>query len=99
MRGTGKTTEQMQQAPPRAIYLWLNASTYYPKKLARELRRNDLEIMSINEFVQGEKFRGRRLSAVVVDHAVYVPSTTGAYDLLDRLSHSGVQVKMYGYDW
>jgi hypothetical protein len=69
MRGTGKTTKQMQDAPPKAIYVWCNRHLDYPKNLARKLGREDLEIVS-QSFIDMGRWRGRVFSGIVLDHAL-----------------------------
>ena len=65
-RGSGRTTEQMRAAPHGAVYVWVNGSTQYPTFLARHLGRDDLRIISPDQFAQ----EARSLRAwVVIDHA------------------------------
>lgn len=65
MRGSGKTTRQLKEAPPRAYFVWCNSKTYYPKKLAQSLGRDDITIVPpdfINQIFCSNHF-------VVADHA------------------------------
>lgn len=67
-RGNGETTRQMAAAPPGAIFIWCNSNLSYPVALAKHLGRTDLEIYS-PYWLESNRYRGREVSAVVVDHA------------------------------
>lgn len=69
LRQSGRSTQQMIDAPRGAIYIWPNAIAYYPNKLAQHLRRTDLVIVSPS-ILDGNAIRlsGQR-AEVVVDHA------------------------------
>jgi hypothetical protein len=43
-KGTGVTTRQIRNAPPRAIYLWVDGRTTYAQKLAEIKRLYDERI-------------------------------------------------------
>ena len=66
-RGTGRTTRQIKDAPPGAIYVWCNNRTEYPKMLALKLGRGDIEVVPPVWLVQG--WVGRTLTGIVIDHA------------------------------
>lgn len=66
-RGTGSTTKQIQDAPIGAVFVWCNAHVDYPKKLAKELGREDLKIVPRDWL--DNRWRGLELTAIVVDHA------------------------------
>lgn len=66
-RGSGKTTEQMQSAPEGAVYIWLSDNLWYPRDLAKRLRRSDLKIKGIS-VLDGCELRGMRVP-IIVDHA------------------------------
>jgi hypothetical protein len=68
LRGSGRTTAQMQMAPKGAIYIWCNGHLDYPKDLARRLGREDLVIVS-PYWLTDRRYSGQRLSGVVIDHA------------------------------
>ena len=69
-RGSGETTRQMREAPEKAVFVCPTHSTTYYKALARHLNRDDLEIRPADVFLRdGNIFRGRRISALVLDHA------------------------------
>lgn len=68
-RQTGRTTEQIKNAPLNAIYVWpFGSSLNYAKRLAREHSREDLEIIP-ECFFRQDKIMSRRGIAVVIDHA------------------------------
>ena len=58
----------MQNAPKDAIYVWVNSRLDYPKRLAESIGRNDLQIVTPYWF-DSEKWRGRKFSEIIVDHA------------------------------
>lgn len=66
-RGTGRTTQQMLNAPHRAIFVWCVDRTDYARDLARRLGRTDLRIVSPRHL--DERMRGLRNMVVVIDHA------------------------------
>lgn len=65
---SGKTTQQMQEAPYGALYIWVNGNISYPKALALHLGRGDLVIVSPT-FIESGKWRGKEFTGVVLDHA------------------------------
>jgi hypothetical protein len=67
-RGIGRTTAQMKDAPEKAVFIWCNGALDYPKRLARDLGRTDLEIVAPS-WLDYESWRGRHLTGIVVDHA------------------------------
>ena len=67
VRGTGRTTRQMEGAPAGALYVWCNGHLEYPKHLARKLGRDDLKIVSPEHYKVTS--RGRDVGSVVLDHA------------------------------
>lgn len=70
-RGTGRTTLQLKTAPKGALYLWPAAgSITYAVRLARHLRRSDLDIRSISLLNDAAyQLRGRKFPAIILDHA------------------------------
>lgn len=67
-RQTGRTTNQMVEAPPDSVFVWVNAHTGYPRDLAARLGRKDLRVVGpdwLNAGREGMTYRG----SVVVDHA------------------------------
>ena len=73
-RGTGRTTRQMENAPNEAIFIWCNQHLDYPKRLARELGREDLQIYSPGVLSDAHRFAGMEISGVVIDHAMPPPT-------------------------
>lgn len=68
-RQTGRTTDQIANAPHGAIYVWPVATTIqYPRRIAREIGRDDLEIIPESLF-RVSRIMGRKLTGVVIDHA------------------------------
>ena len=67
-RQTGKTTRQMQSAPPGAHFVWFDSQLYYAKKLAQHLGRTDLTVISAHEFKTAGYFEGKRRGCIVIDH-------------------------------
>jgi hypothetical protein len=70
-RGTGRTSEQMRNAPQGAFYVWCNHHLGYPRTLAERLGRKDLKIVS-NSWLNGDSWLGRRGYKVVIDHATVI---------------------------
>lgn len=73
MEGTGLTTQQMNEAPPCAVFVWCNSKIYYPQTLARKLGRDDLVVRPLS-WLRPCNVMGRHFSGVVLDHAAR-PST------------------------
>lgn len=65
----GRTRQQISDAPRNAVYVWVNWVTEYPERLARDLNRRDLAFVS-PQWLEAERWRGRLLTGLVVDHAV-----------------------------
>ena len=66
-RGTGATTQQMQDAPKGAVFVWCNNRLEYPRALARKIGRDDLSIVSPYWLERG--WAGQKFTDLVVDHA------------------------------
>lgn len=69
-RQTGRTTQQLKNAPQGAIFVWCNSHTYYPQNLARELGRSDIKIKPFS-WLEERNVRGLRGAHVVIDHATW----------------------------
>jgi hypothetical protein len=69
----GITTSQMRRAPRGAIYVWLNSSMSYPRKLAKDLGRDDLRIVP-PAFFDSRSHIWDSTRAVVLDHATVLNS-------------------------
>lgn len=67
MRQTGRTTQQMKEAPKGAVFVWNNNHLHYAHGLAHKLGREDLRIVSPSWLHQGH-YRGLDVD-VVLDHA------------------------------
>lgn len=76
-RRTGRTTCQMESAPIGAVFVWCNGRTEYPKTLARELGRDDLDIRPLS-WLETHRVAGIRPFAVVVDHAALLETEAQA---------------------
>ena len=72
-RGTGRTTQQMSEAPPGAVFVWCNDALYYPQTLARKLGRDDLTVRPLS-WLRPCNVMWLDFSGVVLDHAAR-PST------------------------
>ena len=66
-RQTGLTTQQMQDAPKRAVFVWCNNRLEYPQALARKIGRDDLNIVS--PYWLESELIGKKFTDLVVDHA------------------------------
>lgn len=88
-RQTGRTTQQLKNAPQGAIFVWCNAHTHYPQNLARALGRSDLKIKPFG-WLEERNVRGLRGTCVILDHATWevnrrMSDTTGyALSILRR---------------
>ena len=87
-RGVGNTTRQMQAAPQKAVFIWLNHRTHYPRDLAREIGRDDLEIVS-PDWLSDRRWAGRELSGIILDHAAAL--TNEQWDLLHIVRQTRVR--------
>ena len=67
LRGTGRTSRQMQEAPRGAMFVWCNFGLDYPMWLARKLGREDLMIVSPDALLQ-DWLRGKSGPVIVIDH-------------------------------
>lgn len=80
IRGAGHTSHQMLSAPKGAVFIWCLGDITYPKKLARELGREDLEIWPSSKWTLYQWDAHRR--PIVVDHAYLEHNRTS--DLMAR---------------
>lgn len=69
--GEGTTTSQMTSSPKRSVFVWVNSQLDYPRRLAKKLNREDLEIVSPN-WLSNDQWIGRTFPAIVLDHACYL---------------------------
>ena len=70
-RQIGTTTKQMEGAPVGAVFVWVHGNLTYPKTLAREIGREDLEIVGPSWF-SGGRWRNREITGLIVDHACWL---------------------------
>lgn len=67
-RQTGRTTQQMLEAPRGAVYVWCNSRMAYPRALADHIGRGDLHIMPLSWLCQRIALKPG-LGGIVLDHA------------------------------
>ena len=85
-RGTGETTRQMKDAPQGAVFVWCTDDLAYPNRLARALKREDIQIVGVS-WVREERWRGARFpDFVILDHATRL--TEKEFDLLRTYIHA-----------
>jgi hypothetical protein len=77
---TGKTTRQLEGAPPNAIFIWCNENTSYPTMLARSLGRTDIQVKGPGWI---KSSRGCNSVEIVVDH--YTRLSDRQWDLVQQL--------------
>lgn len=65
---TGRTKQQMLDAPYAAVFVWCNQHTAYPIALAHNINRSDLQIVSPS-WLDQRNTRGHEFVGIVVDHA------------------------------
>lgn len=66
-RGTGRTFQQLRDAPRDAVFVWCNDWLDYARDLAKHIGRVDIKIVSASSCRAGH-LRGIN-SPVVIDHA------------------------------
>ena len=67
-RQVGNTTRQMQEAPQKSVFVWVNGHLDYPRQLAKSLGRDDLKIVS-PDWLSDHRWFGLVFSGIVLDHA------------------------------
>lgn len=71
LRGSGRTTKQIKEAPQRAYFIvGTDSAVSYVKHIAYANNREDLRFQSVRSFFDGQRHRGVLRSQVVVDHDV-----------------------------
>ena len=71
-RRNGTTSRQMVDSVKGSIYIWPEArSLDYAIRLAEYLGRTDLQIFSASDLRYQDKFNGRKIYGLTVDHACY----------------------------
>ena len=71
-RESGRTSQQIQAAPPQAVFVWCNGYHGYPRALARHLGRSDIRIVSPSWVGSGRSLGCA--DTIVVDHAAVLSS-------------------------
>lgn len=66
-RGSGKTRNQLLNAPREAVFVWANGHLDYPRRLAAQLGRSDIKIVS-PDWVVDRRWVGTEMTAVILDH-------------------------------
>ena len=95
-RQCGRTTQQIETAPPGSVFVWCNQHLEYPIRLARQLGRHDLRIVS--PAFLGHGCRGYS-GTVVLDHAAYemmAEQQREAYEWLRKRSESLAKISEQG---
>lgn len=91
-RGTVQTTNQIMNAPPNSIYVWVTDDLFYPRKLAEHLNRKDIKFWRFSEYPDrnDERLRGIRVK-IILDHAAWQRLRDIRYqELLERKKY-GIQ--------
>jgi hypothetical protein len=72
MRGTGTTTQQIESAPPKSLFIWHHRELTYPKLLVRRLGRPDITVTGPEALTQEGyyNYHGCKFPAIIVDHFV-----------------------------
>ena len=83
MRQTGRTAQQMLDAPQNAVYVWCNGRLKYPRHLAQELGRDDLQIVSPG-WLESNRWIGLRPTGLVLDHA-YLPDNMKQFNAIQLI--------------
>lgn len=81
-RQTGLTTRQIKDAPVGAVYVWCNSATSYPKALAHDLGRKDIQVKPLS-WLAPQNVYGHNIAAVVIDHAARLDAL--AYEAIGYL--------------
>lgn len=68
-RQTGRTSKQIEAAPQGAVFVWVTGDLGYPRRLAEQLGRDDLQFVAPLFLERGE-FGGRD-TVVCIDHAFW----------------------------
>lgn len=89
-RNTGRTFNQIKNAPQGAIFVWCSHDTSHPTRLARMAGRTDLSIRP-SSWLDWRNVAGLEIPNVVIDHAARI-SGKGTQDVLMRLKASGTVV-------
>jgi len=77
-RGSGRTTQQMLNAPLNSVFIWCNHRIDYPKRLACDLNRNDLVVVPPS-WLSSCDWVGQTLTGIVIDHAAKLTGSQQHY--------------------
>ena len=69
VRGTGRSTKQILDAPHGSFYLVNHGQLSYTRRLACKHRRPDLQVMDVESFFKCQRHMGRT-EVIVVDHCL-----------------------------
>lgn len=83
-RGTGITSRQIKAAPEKSIYVWPCSNFSYPRKLAFELGRKDLKIISIHDLVY-VRWMACCYPDIILDHATYRVLTCDQFECYEMI--------------
>lgn len=74
LRGSGRTSEQLTNAPMHSVFITPPNDRGYTKRLAAFIGRPDIEVVG-PEWINNHRWRGRGLTGLVIDHyyAEYQP--------------------------
>jgi hypothetical protein len=89
-RQTGRTAQQMLDAPNGAVFVWCNSRVHYAHALANKVGRGDLLIRPLSWLTPSNVMACQSSPAVVVDHAA--PWSAGLMLALLRLKERGATV-------
>lgn len=64
-RQSGRTTQQILDAPRDSVYVWCNSQINYPLRLAEYLDRSDIHVVPLSWLRNGNLYDG----PLVIDHA------------------------------
>jgi hypothetical protein len=68
LRGTGRTTKQMEALPKGSIFIsCCHQAVYYDKQLTRKLERPDIVVVPPS-WVTSMKWRGQSYPGIALDH-------------------------------
>lgn len=67
MRGSGRTSQQIKDAPVGAIFVWCNEGLSYVNALAEHLGRKDVKIVRASYYKIG--YTAGLSRPIVIDHA------------------------------
>ena len=79
----GRTKDTIQHAPDGAIFVWSSDRLSYPRRLARWLRRDDLQIIGPSAMAN-ELQHAEAGTCIVLDHGtILAPETLDKIDVMN----------------